>query len=148
MALGGGAETWIDDLVGPCSGDVAPAGDLVVRDRHGNWTYGFAVVVDDLRQGIDLVVRGRDLLDATGTQIRLGRHLGRAVPPTFAHHRLVRRADGHKLSKADGATSVRELRATGRRRDDLIGEAAAAVGLVESVGPLAAAEVGGLFPGS
>ena len=70
------------------------------------------------------------------------------MPPTFAHHRLVRRADGHKLSKADGATSVRELRATGRRADDLIGEAAAAVGLVESVGPLAAAELGGLFPSS
>ena len=33
-----------------------------IRDRHGNWTYGFAVVVDDLRQAIDLVVRGEDLL--------------------------------------------------------------------------------------
>ena len=25
-------------------------GDLPIRDRHGNWTYGFCVVVDDLRQ--------------------------------------------------------------------------------------------------
>ena len=42
-----------------------------VRDRDGNWTYGFAVVVDDLRQGVDLVIRGRDLLGATAAQIRL-----------------------------------------------------------------------------
>ena len=48
-----------------------PAGDLPIRDRHGNWTYGFCVVVDDLRQGIDLVIRGEDLLDATAAQIRL-----------------------------------------------------------------------------
>jgi glutamyl/glutaminyl-tRNA synthetase len=145
VAIGGGAETWMDDLVGPCSGDVAAAGDLVVRDRHGNWTYGFAVVVDDLAQGVDLVVRGRDLLDATPTQIRLARHLGRAVPPTFAHHRLVRRADGHKLSKADGATSVREQRAAGRRAEDLVGEAAAAVDLIGVARPLAAEDVATLF---
>ena len=44
-----------------------------VRDRHGNWTYPFCVVVDDMRQDIDLVVRGEDLLDATARQIRLGR---------------------------------------------------------------------------
>ena len=56
---------------------MAAAGDLSIRDRHGNWTYGFAVVVDDLRQGVDLVVRGRDLLDATPDQIRLGALLGR-----------------------------------------------------------------------
>ena len=37
----------------------AAAGDLPIRDRDGNWTYGFAVVVDDLRQAIDLVIRGR-----------------------------------------------------------------------------------------
>ena len=33
-------------------------GDLVVRDRHGQWTYQFAVVVDDWRDGIDWIIRG------------------------------------------------------------------------------------------
>jgi glutamyl-tRNA synthetase len=83
--------------------------------------------VDDLRHGIDLVVRGRDLLDATPDQIRLARILGRDVPPTFAHHGLILRPDGSKLSKADGATSVRELGAAGRTAQDLIAEASAAV---------------------
>jgi glutamyl/glutaminyl-tRNA synthetase len=114
VALGGGSETWMDGLVGPCSDEVAPAGDLPIRDRQGNWTYGFCVVVDDLRQDIGLVVRGRDLLHATPTQIRLARHLGRATPPVFLHHRLIRRPDGSKLSKSAGDTGVRELRRAGR----------------------------------
>ncbi len=145
-ALGGGAERWMDALVGPCADDVASAtGDLAVRDRDGNWTYGFAVVADDLRQGTDLVIRGRDLLAATPAQIRLGRLLGREASATFAHHRLIRRPDGSKLSKADADTSVRELRAAGRTAPELIGEAAAAVGFIDAPRPIEAAEVGRLF---
>lgn len=112
-ALGAGRETWMDGLLGPCSGEVPVAGDLPVRDRHGQWTYGFCVVVDDQRQGVDLVIRGRDLLHATPAQIRLGRLLDRAAPPTFVHHPLIRRPDGAKLSKSSGDTGVRELRAVG-----------------------------------
>lgn len=128
VAIGRGSEMWMDRLVGPCSGEVAATGDPIVRDRDGQWSYGFSVVVDDLRQGIDLVVRGRDLLDATPDQIRLGRLLGRETPPTFAHHPLIRHADGSKLSKADGATGIRELRAAGRTANDVVGEAARATG--------------------
>jgi glutamyl/glutaminyl-tRNA synthetase len=145
VALGGGSERWMDAVVGPCADEVAPAGDLVVHDRDGNWTYGFSVVVDDLRQGIDLVIRGRDLLAATAAQIRLGQLLGRATPPTFAHHPLILGADGRKLSKADGDTAVRDLRAAGRTAPELIGEAAAAVGLIDAPRPIEAAFVGRLF---
>jgi glutamyl/glutaminyl-tRNA synthetase len=144
-ALGGGTERWMDLVVGPCADEVAPNGDLVIRDRGGGWTYGFAVVVDDLRQGVDLVVRGRDLLAATATQIRLGRLLGRERPAAFAHHPLVRRPDGRKLSKAGGDTAVRDLRAAGRSAASLIGEAAASVGLVDAPRSIEAGEVGRLF---
>jgi glutamyl-Q tRNA(Asp) synthetase len=128
VALGGGGEAWMDRLVGPCRDDVAPAGDLPVRDRHGNWTYGFCVVVDDLRHGVDLVVRGRDLLQATPAQIRLARLLGRDEPPAFAHHPLVRRPDGRKLSKSAGDTAVRELRDAGRSPAEVIALATEATG--------------------
>jgi glutamyl-tRNA synthetase/glutamyl-Q tRNA(Asp) synthetase len=139
----------MDAIVGPCADEVATGnGDLPIRDRDGNWTYGFAVVVDDLRQEIDLVIRGRDLLAATPAQIRLGRLLGRDAAATFAHHPLIRRPDGSKLSKADGDTSVRELRVAGRTAPELIGEAAAAVGLIDAPRPIEAAEVAGLFGGS
>ena len=56
----------MDRIVGPCSDEVANDGDAPLTDRDGNWTYGFAVVVDDLRQGVDLVIRGRDLLERDG----------------------------------------------------------------------------------
>jgi glutamyl/glutaminyl-tRNA synthetase len=147
VALLGGSAAWMDELVGPCAGDVAPAGDLPIRDRHGNWTYGFAVVVDDQRQDVDLVVRGRDLIDATPAQIRLAAALGREAPPVFAHHPLIRRPDGTKLSKADGASGIRELRAAGRTPAEVIGAAAAAVGLLEEARPVAAGEVEGLVAG-
>ena len=80
VGLGGGSERWMDRLVGPCSDEVANDGDTPLTDRDGNWTYGFAVVVDDLRQGVDLVIRGRDLLSETAAQIRLGAMLGRETP--------------------------------------------------------------------
>jgi glutamyl/glutaminyl-tRNA synthetase len=73
----------------------------------------FAVTVDDLRQGVALVIRGEDLIGSTGRQIRLARMLGRSEPPVFLHHPLILKADGAKLSKAAGDTGVRELRAAG-----------------------------------
>ena len=124
VALGDGSEAWVDALAGPQGADVAAHGDLPIRDRHGNWTYAFAVVVDDLRQAVDLGVRGEDLLDETPRQIRLGRLLGRARPPAFLHHPLIRKASGAKLSKSDGDSGVRELRAAGWSPRDVRADAA------------------------
>jgi glutamyl-tRNA synthetase/glutamyl-Q tRNA(Asp) synthetase len=128
-ALGDGQEAWSDLLGGGRSGTVSAEGDLPVRDRNGNWTYAFCVVVDDIRHGVSHVVRGEDLVDSTATQIRLARLLGRDVPPLFAHHPLVRLADGTKLSKSDGAMSIGERLSAGVTEEQLFGEAAFAVGL-------------------
>jgi glutamyl/glutaminyl-tRNA synthetase len=88
-------------------------GDLLVRDRDGHWTYQFAAAVDDLVQGVTLVVRGDDLLASTGRQIQLARLLGREEPPQFLHHPLIMKSAGQKLSKSDGDTGIRELRGRG-----------------------------------
>jgi glutamyl/glutaminyl-tRNA synthetase len=101
----------------------AQCGDLLARDRHGNWTYQFAVVVDDWQQGVNLVVRGEDLLDSTGRQVQLARMLGRAEPPRFLHHRLLMKSPAQKLSKSDGDTGVRELRARGWSRERVLNAA-------------------------
>ena len=149
VALGSAGDTvaWHDRHLGPQIGEPAASGDLALRDRHGNWTYGFAVVVDDLRQAITLVVRGEDLVKATPAQIRLGRLLGRDAPPVFAHHPLIRKPGGAKLAKADGDTGIRELRAAGHRPSAVIGAAAAAVALVRNGDPVDASNVGSLFKG-
>ena len=47
------------------------------------------LVVDDWLQGVNLVIRGEDLLESTGRQIQLARLLGREQPPAFLHHELL-----------------------------------------------------------
>jgi glutamyl/glutaminyl-tRNA synthetase len=129
VALGSGDEGWTDLVLGARAGPVAPGGDLPIRDRHGNWTYALCVVVDDMRHEIDLVIRGEDLIEATPAQVRLGRLLGREAPPRFLHHPLIRRSDGRKLSKADGAAAVRELIAAGTPAGEVRRRAGQAIGL-------------------
>ena len=88
-------------------------GDLLIRDRDGNWTYQFAVTVDDYVQGVTHIIRGDDLLASTGRQLQLARLLGRREPPLFLHHPLFMKSPTQKLSKSDGDTGVRDLRARG-----------------------------------
>lgn len=106
-------------------------GDVLVRDRHAQWTYQFAVVVDDMTHGIDVVVRGADLLSSTGRQMQLAALLGRPQPPRFLHHTLLVHPDGSKLSKATHDTSLRELRAAGARPEALLADAARRAGLAK-----------------
>jgi glutamyl/glutaminyl-tRNA synthetase len=120
-------------------------GDLLLRDRDGHWTYQFAVVVDDIEDGVTLVVRGADLESSTVRQIHLARMLGRATPPEFIHHPLILKPSGEKLSKAAGDSGVRELRAAGLAAPDVIGRAAAAVGLIPVPRPVKPDEVESLF---
>ena len=109
-----GVERFADGILGAQEQDPSKqCGDLLIRDRLGNWTYQFAAAVDDFRQGIDLVIRGVDLLPSTGRQIRLARLLGRERPATFRHHPLIMKSADQKLSKSDGDTGIRELRARG-----------------------------------
>jgi glutamyl/glutaminyl-tRNA synthetase len=125
-----GVERFEDLRLGPqVQEPQTQCGDLLLQDRLGNWTYQFAVVVDDMRHEIDLVVRGEDLLDSTGRQLALARMLGRETPPLFLHHPLIFKPEGEKLSKGNRDTSVRDLRAAGVDRDEVIRRAARAVGL-------------------
>lgn len=116
-----GEEAFTDLRLGPQS--QAPAdqcGDFLIRDRFGNWTYQFCVTVDDFDHGVTLVVRGEDLLASTGRQIRLARLIGRTAMPEYLHHALLRKPGGAKLSKSDGDTGIRELRAAGMSPTDVI----------------------------
>jgi glutamyl-tRNA synthetase/glutamyl-Q tRNA(Asp) synthetase len=116
-------------------------GDVLIRDRDGQWTYQFAVSVDDMLDGVTLVVRGEDLAASTGRQIALARLLGRAEPPRFLHHPLILKPGGDKLSKASGDAGVRDLRAAGLSAAEVIGRAAAAVGMAVPGGQLPANRV-------
>lgn len=120
-------------------------GDLLARDRNGHWTYQFAVTVDDFEQGVDLIIRGEDLLESTGRQLRLARMLGRTVPPRFLHHPLLRHPDGRKLSKSAHDTGLRELREAGTTRAEALGLAAHLSGLTDTPIPIGPHALGELF---
>jgi glutamyl/glutaminyl-tRNA synthetase len=121
-----GTERFFDELLGPQEQDPArQCGDVLVRDRHGNWTYQFAVTVDDHLQRVSDVIRGVDLLASTGRQIRLARLIGRPTPPRFGHHPLVMKSSAQKLSKSDGDTGIRDLRASGWTREQVLEKARA-----------------------
>jgi glutamyl-Q tRNA(Asp) synthetase len=120
-------------------------GDLLLRERNGYWSYQFCVVVDDMRDGVNLVVRGTDILASTGRQILLARLLGAAAPPQYLHHPLILAEDGRKLSKREAAQGIRELRAAGAVPEAVLGDAAYRTGLIAVPRPLTAAELPGLF---
>lgn len=137
-----GEVAFTDLLRGPVRQQPALThGDVAIRDRHGNWTYMFAVVVDDLLQDVDLIVRGVDLFDATGPQIALAALIGRSQPARFAHHPLVMKGPEQKLSKADGDTGIPELRRRGMSPAAVIGHAARLVDLIADEEEISAEEV-------
>jgi hypothetical protein len=71
--------------------------------------------------------------------------LGGAGQPRFAHHPLILKPDGEKLSKSAADSGVRELRQSGMTPEEVIGRAAAAVGLIDQFTPVAAHRVADLF---
>ena len=126
-----GVERFFDELLGPQEQDPSlQCGDLLVRDRLANWTYQFAVTVDDHLQRITDVIRGIDLLPSTGRQLRLARLLGRSTPPRFWHHALVMKSATQKLSKSDGDTGIRDLRAVGWTAEQVLAKARALSGTI------------------
>jgi glutamyl/glutaminyl-tRNA synthetase len=138
--------TFDDGLLGLQEQWLAPdEADVVIRDRHGNWTYQFAVSVDDYLQGITLVIRGDDLLASTATQIAIGALCGRPVPARFVHHPLLMASPTRKLSKSSGDTGIADLRAAGWQAPQVIGEAASRAGLAPTGSQIHAIEAECLF---
>jgi glutamyl-tRNA synthetase/glutamyl-Q tRNA(Asp) synthetase len=149
VRLGTGIETFDDARRGVEEQDPdAQCGDLLVRDRAGQWTYQFAVTVDDWEQNVDLVIRGEDLLSSTGRQMRLARLLGRRHPAVFLHHPLLYGPRGVKLSKSNRDAGVSALRADGWTPEAVLGEAAARAGLLEAARTITARDLPLLFSSS
>lgn len=98
--------------------DPARWGDVVLARKDTPTSYHLSVVVDDARQGVTHVVRGRDLYEATAVHRLLQVLLG-LPEPLYRHHRLILDADGRKLSKSQGDTALAELRARGATPDDI-----------------------------
>ena len=93
-------------------------GDVVLARRDVATSYHLSVVADDALQGVTHVVRGLDLLPATGIHRLLQELLGLPAPVYF-HHRLIVGPDGRKLSKSFHDTGLNALRLAGRTPEDV-----------------------------
>jgi glutamyl-Q tRNA(Asp) synthetase len=106
--------TELDDAGEPNVREAQPErwGDAVILRKDVPASYHLAVVVDDARQGITHVTRGRDLYAATDLHRLLQVLLG-LPEPLYHHHRLLTDEAGRKLAKSDGDTGLSALREAG-----------------------------------
>ncbi|GAB3579107.1 nucleotidyl transferase family protein [Hymenobacter daeguensis] len=96
--------------VGPNAGEIQipfseVMPDFIIRKKDGVAAYQVASIVDDLRLGTTLVVRGQDLQPSTAAQLWLASQLSEtaafnASRIRFHHHLLLTDEAGRKLSKS------------------------------------------------
>lgn len=113
-----GALAWHDRARGTIQALPERAGDVVIARRETPTSYHLSVTVDDALQGITLVTRGEDLVEATDIH-RLLQKLLDLPTPDYWHHGLLLDAEGKRLAKRDRATTIRDLRAAGKTPEEV-----------------------------
>lgn len=107
-----GHVVWKDAVKGVISIANEELDDLVIARPDGTPTYNFCVVVDDLDMQITHVIRGDDHINNTPRQINIIHALGGPVP-VYGHLPTVLNELGEKMSKRNGAMSVRDFEQAG-----------------------------------
>ena len=111
-------------------------GDFPIRDRDNQWTYQFAVCVDDIDENITHIVRGEDIRNSTARQIALMEALGRTERPIYLHHPLIVDENNKKLSKRELAHSLRQDKEAGITPEMLFGRVCYKARMTESDKPI------------
>ncbi|UOQ66968.1 glutamate--tRNA ligase family protein [Hymenobacter volaticus] len=102
-------DLWQGQLAVPLAESL---GDFVVRKKDGTAAYQLASIVDDIRLGVTLIVRGLDLLPSTAAQLWLAGQLPGVESfqnTQFLHHGLLLDTAGQKLSKSTQAGQQRGI---------------------------------------
>jgi glutamyl-Q tRNA(Asp) synthetase len=113
-----GPLVWRDVRAGSVRAEPELLGDVVLARKDVPTSYHLAVTVDDALQGVTLVTRAEDLFHATHVHRLLQALLGFAAP-RYYHHNLIADSTGLRLAKRNRAVTLRTLRQSGRRPDDI-----------------------------
>jgi len=113
-----GPLSWDEIGRGPQICDPLRHGDVVLARKDVATSYHLAVTTDDALQGVTVVTRGEDLLEATHVHRLLQALLGLPVP-RYRHHRLLTDESGRRFAKRDRSLTLRALRETGRGSEDV-----------------------------
>ena len=107
-----------------------------LRQSNGSPAYQLASLADDVRYGMSLIVRGEDLLPSSACQVYMASLLGLNTfcAIRFLHHPLIADNKGRKLSKSEGADSLRAMRLAGGTPDHLRKQAADLLALLRAQG--------------
>jgi glutamyl-tRNA synthetase len=111
--------TFTDMIRGDITFDTTDLGDFVIAKSTEEPLFHLAVVVDDFEMKISHVIRGEDHISNTPRQILIQEAIG-ASTPTYAHLPLILSKERKKLSKRDGAKSMREYIQDGYLQSALI----------------------------
>jgi glutamyl-tRNA synthetase len=114
-----GVTAWEDAVRGRVEFPNESLEDLVLVRSDGRPTYNFASPMEDVWDGITHVIRAEDHISNTPKQINIISAVGARLP-AYAHVPNVNGADGRKLSKRHGATSVDEFRRAGYLPEALV----------------------------
>lgn len=136
-------------------------GDFIIRRKDGLFGYQLAVVVDDIEQGVNRIIRGVDLLSSTPQQMYLRTLLTKVSSAndledeasfanlvnagfddmSFGHSPLIMDKDSNRLAKRKGSKGLNSLLETFKSVEALLGYLACETGLISSSDPITADEL-------
>lgn len=110
---------WTDIYKGAQTATAEILGDVVLARKDTPASYHLCVTLDDHLQGVTLVTRGEDLFYASHLHRVLQQLLDLDVPQ-WAHHPLLRDAEGKRFAKRNDSVTLQSLHKAGRTPDDIV----------------------------
>ena len=110
-----------DQLAGNINVEPSILGDVIISRKDIETSYHLAVTLDDADQGVTLISRGEDLMESTHVH-RLLQCLLELPVPQWCHHKLIKNSDGKRFSKREGSLTLKEMRDSGIKVEDLRGD--------------------------
>ncbi|MDR3178336.1 MAG: hypothetical protein LBT96_05075 [Campylobacteraceae bacterium] len=108
-------------------------GDIILWQKDGFCSYQLSSLLDDEKNGVNLLVRGEDLINSSAVQLFMANLFGfkSFLEASFIHHPLTLDKNGKKLSKSSGSYALYEWRKEGRKPFELFQEAAKMINVKE-----------------